>query len=298
MFDFLEPKIDPGPWLFIGYDLLVEILYFLTIKSYELMNDGYRKLVRTLMVYLPVLKRAKPSTQRIYHWAVRTPFEKDFYALRLFPNETGDLYLDIGGNHGLAVQAIRIFKPACDIISFEPNEELASEIRRAYRKDARVKTFAGGIGEKEIELPLYVPMYRGIQFDGLASFYRENAADAMTGNDVFFFDPRKLVIRELACRIIPLDSLGLDPFFVKIDVQGYELSVLKGGAETIRRSRPIILMESINEDHMKFLSQFGYRVYAFDPTRGAFLKDRKGPVNSFVMTDDRFDSLQKEITQS
>lgn len=45
----------------------------------------------------------------------------------------------------------------------------------------------------------------------------------------------------------PMDSLGLRPDFIKIDVQGYELHVLKGGYETIMKYRPIILIELIQD---------------------------------------------------
>jgi FkbM family methyltransferase len=61
-----------------------------------------------------------------------------------------------------------------------------------------------------------------------------------------------------------LDAVG----FVKIDVEGHELSVLRGGCETIRRCRPIILIE-IEERHKpnaihdvsEFLGGFGYEGY-------------------------------------
>lgn len=41
-----------------------------------------------------------------------------------------------------------------------------------------------------------------------------------------------------------LDSLGLAPDFIKLDVEGWELEVVKGARETLSRTRPPILMES------------------------------------------------------
>jgi len=43
--------------------------------------------------------------------------------------------------------------------------------------------------------------------------------------------------------MITLDSLGLAPDFIKIDVEGMEWHVLVGGEETIRRHRPVIMFE-------------------------------------------------------
>lgn len=44
-------------------------------------------------------------------------------------------------------------------------------------------------------------------------------------------------------RMNTLDSFGLKPSFIKIDVEGYEVPVLHGARETIIRSRPVIMFE-------------------------------------------------------
>lgn len=45
-------------------------------------------------------------------------------------------------------------------------------------------------------------------------------------------------------RQLPLDSYGLEQVdLIKIDVEGYELAVLKGARNTIQRNRPIIILE-------------------------------------------------------
>jgi FkbM family methyltransferase len=67
-----------------------------------------------------------------------------------------------------------------------------------------------------------------------------------------------------------LDSLGLpDPAFVKIDVEGMELDVLKGGSRTIMRARPLMFIEYLKNDSAVLLSEIkgmGYDVYDFAPT--------------------------------
>lgn len=44
-----------------------------------------------------------------------------------------------------------------------------------------------------------------------------------------------------------LDSIGIMPTVIKIDVEGYEHRVLRGAAETIRSCRPVILFEALCE---------------------------------------------------
>lgn len=46
-----------------------------------------------------------------------------------------------------------------------------------------------------------------------------------------------------AVGVITLDSLGLNPDFVKLDVEGCEYAALIGGERTIRTHRPVIMLE-------------------------------------------------------
>lgn len=55
---------------------------------------------------------------------------------------------------------------------------------------------------------------------------------------------RRKKIIEKDVQVKRLDDFGIaDVDFIKIDVEGHELEVLKGGAATIERYRPVLLME-------------------------------------------------------
>lgn len=68
--------------------------------------------------------------------------------------------------------------------------------------------------------------------------------------------------------MMALDAMVLSPSFIKVDVEGHELRVLKGAVKTIARSKPVLLVE-INEsalnkqgtngpELLKFIKELGY----------------------------------------
>lgn len=72
-----------------------------------------------------------------------------------------------------------------------------------------------------------------------------------------------------------LDSFALGPDFIKIDVEGYETFVLMGGAKTIRKHKPAMLIEvnrmaleragSSRDALFSLLRSFGYSIVREDP---------------------------------
>jgi hypothetical protein len=63
------------------------------------------------------------------------------------------------------------------------------------------------------------------------------------------------------------------PGFIKIDVEGHELSVLKGAAQTLRRHRPSLMIEITQNlgEVGQLLGQMDYELY--DPRSGRRLSE-------------------------
>jgi UTP-glucose-1-phosphate uridylyltransferase len=146
-----------------------------------------------------------------------------------------------------------------------------------------------GLSASKAVLKLYVPSYRGFVYDGLGSLDYHSAESWICDETVYFFRPDRLVINEYDCTVDTLDEQGLvNPIFIKIDVEGTEYGVVRGGIETISKYEPILLVEGYHEkpDLMNLTASLGYEPYTFDGQR--FIAG-SSKTSSFLMTRARAD---------
>ena len=202
--------------------------------------------------------------------------------LRLVPFlvDPGRAAIDAGANRGIWSE---VLAPLCPkVYAFEPNPKLFPILRAGAR--ANVECFAYGLSDADGAADLFVPG-EGARFSNQGATLNpakvEGAAHESTR-----VETRKL------------DSLSLDPVgFIKIDVEGHELAVLRGARNLIARDKPVLIVE-IEERHTKrplveaideiralgyrfvFLSDRGLRDGAH--LRGDSLSPRRAPVNNFV----------------
>lgn len=212
--------------------------------------------IRAIQSRLPWLLESKAAVQRTARRLLRRPFEPEFAILASLDLGSG-VILDIGANRGQSIDAVRLYKPAAPVIAFEPNGFLAQRLHARFAADRQLSVNVFGLGAEPMRAPLFVPYYCGFMYDGLASFDRAEAAGWLGPHTMAWFDPRHLEIRETVCEVRVLDTLGLAPAFIKIDVQGFEQHVLQGGADTIATHRPVILMEN-NPEAEAWLADRGW----------------------------------------
>ena len=254
------------------------------------MSKNLKKFARTLTTFFPFLKDLTYFFKRLVRTVLNSSAEDDFNVIDLFPNYRDVLFLDVGANQGVAIDVFLKKNKNCKIYSFEPNPDVFRKLHSRFRSNNRVKLFNFGLGQKGGTFKLFVPVYRGYEFDGLGSL-ESDFDDSWLAAQIFFYNKKFLHIREINCEIKRLDNLNLEPFFMKIDVEGFELEVIRGGETTIKKSHPIILMESSKKDDVivSFLEQFGYKLYRY--YKGNFIEGEHGSPNSFFMTDEKYQLL-------
>ena len=211
------------------------------------MNPHLKKLLRTIQTSFPGLVDAKFALMRQYRNLFGIPFDRDFNAIALFPDVEA-LFLDVGANRGQSTDAILMKRRHCRIQLFEPNPLLCEKLERQYcgRQELVINRF--GLGDATMDHPLFVPFYKRWMFDGLGSFDADKARSWLQHDRIFFFKHQYLSLAEVSCHIERLDDLALEPFFIKLDIQGYEYQAIQGGERTITSHEPILLIESPPKD--------------------------------------------------
>lgn len=258
------------------------------------MNRNLKKALRTIQVNFPGLVDTKFALMRCYRNRMGIPFDPDFNAIDLFPDTGGALYLDVGANRGQSTDAILMKRRNCRIQLFEPNPLLSEKLERQFRGRKELVIHKFGLGDKIIEQSLYVPFYKRWMFDGLASFDADNAKGWLQHDRLFFFKDSHVSLHETKCKVQRLDDLGLNPFFVKLDIQGYEYQAVIGGERTIKSHEPILLIESPPDDTLvTFLKQMGYLMYAF--RKWTFTPGIVGERNTFFMTESKAKLVKRYI---
>jgi FkbM family methyltransferase len=254
-----------------------------------------KKYPRTAQSYFPFLKEAKDEFYRQYRRVAAKPSDEDFAVLSLFKDVLHGTYVDIGANTGQSIESIKLFAPDVKIVSFEPNPELAGKLSRRYRGDPNISIKSIGLSDEVDVLLLHIPVYRGFVYDGLASLSYADAYGWINSDTVFFFSPKRLNVKSHRCQVETLDMQAIEnPVFIKIDVEGFETNVIKGGIETLRQHEPILLVESLHEkpELQQLVTTLGFRPYHYAGGKLVYGFPAQGATrNTFLITDWRMDQI-------
>lgn len=181
--------------------------------------------------------------------------------------EPGELAFDVGAHVGSRARALRA--AGARVVALEPQEPFASFLRRTLPRDIILVTAAAGPAESVAEMAV---SRRHPTVSSLSAGFTQEAA-GVPGFGHVDWDARQTV------QVTTLDALIAQhgvPGFVKIDVEGFELDVLKGLGVPVRLVSVEYLpgMADRTRAVLDRLGELGrYRFNAVSGERGAFLWD-------------------------
>jgi FkbM family methyltransferase len=208
-------------------------------------------MVRPLLNRTPGLYRTAAMVDSLARWMRRRPHDVDYRKL------AGDhaLVIDVGGNRGQSALSFAVVCPRAQIVTFEPNPDHNADLRFVARVlRGRMTYHLIALGSFDGVADLWVPMSgrRAVTGEGSldrAAIDRARRRVVVDGHSRHRVDVRRL------------DSFGLAPDVIKIDVQGNEADVLAGATETLMAHRPLVLVEAGIADTgvAEVLEPLGYR---------------------------------------
>lgn len=186
---------------------------------------------------------------------------KTFMAiLAALPSAAGGVFWDIGANIGIYSWQCAEVRPDFHIVSFEPDARNLECLRRT--------SAAWNLTEHDIEPSAVAEQV------GRTTFFTDEISRA-TGT----LEPPAGAFNTIHYRSVPrgveVETVSLDhliakgwapPLLIKIDVEGTELRVLRGGQRLFAERRPILLLEIFGDRPRTFalLEEFGYDYFDSD----------------------------------
>jgi FkbM family methyltransferase len=138
--------------------------------------------------------------------------------------------IDVGCHQGSILTEMLQLAPAGTHFAFEPLPDLYQGLRGSFGALANVRLHEVALSDVA----------------GRTSFQHVVSNPGYSGLLRRTYDRPEEQVREIEVRVERLDNLipgdiGID--LIKVDVEGAELGVFRGGVETIRRNRPVIIFE-------------------------------------------------------
>ncbi len=173
------------------------------------------------------------------------PHEKDYYGMRLVcKNNPKDIILDIGASLGISSLGFIKLGFQNKIYAFEPNYILYKKyLTKNLKKYKNIKVKNIALGSTNGKRTMYMPFYNSNCIHYFCSFDKNYLINSIKITFPNLINNLKIQKKRVSCRKFDDLKLNLEPKFVKIDTEGFDEYVLKGMKKTIKKYKPIFLVE-------------------------------------------------------
>jgi FkbM family methyltransferase len=187
--------------------------------------------------------------RHLVNWELRNG-EPELRLLSVLEDSSRD-FLDVGANKGAySFYALGRFRK---VIAVEAHPDMVAGLRRIIKPENQVLSLA--LSDEVGETSLHIPTRQGRDVLTRSSLQE----DANPG-----FDLRTVTVPMTTIDELELDRIGV----IKIDVEGHESAVLRGGTQTLRTSKPTCIVECEERHNLggvaqtfAFFDAMGYRSY-------------------------------------
>lgn len=200
---------------------------------------------------------------KFYYYYFRLFLEPEIKLLSRFVKKN-DTVIDVGGNWGSYSYYFSLLKVKLKI--FEPNIYCFNILNSWAKNKKSVTVFNKALSNKEGKVYLNIPFDKN-------TLHHASGSISSSENKNF---PTKLSIIKQKVKKKKLDSYNFKNVnFIKIDVEGHELEVIKGSIKTILKFSPTLLIEIEQRHHKRKNIKFIFKKILDFGYDGFFYKDKK-----------------------
>ncbi|MEM7452749.1 MAG: FkbM family methyltransferase [Planctomycetota bacterium] len=216
--------------------------------------------------------------------------------------QTGDVVLDIGAHFGrYTVPLSTTVGPEGRIFSFEPVDSAFDMLSRVVNELQlkNVELFNSAMGDGDTKQQMVIPLKDGVEVQSRA------ALSMGTGDEV---DLSSHSVQEVECETVDafVNRKNLSKLnFLKCDVEGAEILVMKGGSNTLRELAPIVLLEIESrhtgkfgytpDEMVEFMKNQGYEVYVVSAGKLAAVDKPSPGENNYFFVPTGFERRTADV---
>ena len=171
--------------------------------------------------------------------------------------------IDVGGHNGESIYNFLKYNSNCKIISIEPNKKNYEIIKSKYKNDKRIKFLNYCIDKKKNNISFFTPMLFNYELSVMSS----TSLSILKKRIKIFFDIdlSEFTFKKKNVKTIKIDDLKQNPNLIKIDTEGSEYNVLLTSKKTIKKNKPIIIVEYNHSNFkkvLKLMKFYGYNAFS------------------------------------
>lgn len=219
----------------------------------------------------------------MHRWKTKEVHDIDFYGFAIDSKNIKSI-LDIGANLGQSIISFRILFPDATIHSYEANPILIEELNNlAHKVPGNIEINPYGLADKGGSFYLNIPYSNDDAFIEEASI-TDSYYELPWVKQKFLERGGLTKLEKVKCDLRVGDDLRLSPDLIKVDVEGAESLVLRGLQKTIKRSRPIIMVENSDWHNVSsVMKSLGYVARRYDHNEKKLLPMNGPTTNTFYI---------------
>ena len=234
------------------------------------------------------ITRAHPLIYIIFRFLIRHThfFEKDFDGIKLLKFKKKVNILDIGASDGIAAKFFNNNLNTGTIYCVEPSKYYVDILRKIKIKNVIIKPFA--IGNQNSFTTIFFPRYKFFNRTFDIVTYTHYDIKLMNHFLLDFKFRKNISIVKKKLKIKKINNFKKNIDLIKIDTNGFELSIIKSLIKTIKKDRPALIIEDNNHGNIinNILKKYSYKGYYYSISLKKFIKKKtKYSLNKYYLLD-------------